>query len=211
MGRKIQSLNMHWVDNIVHPSLLVSMRQLVFFSDICYYSKGKFGHSNQITMRINSSLYDSFASCGCFTTFKNQKTDFIKEYRYWFLTLNQKQEFLGRSLLILKEHKIDESELTEKQMLEKYHIYCAWKKAIDHAFMPDKINQALSGNEETLHHGHLHWHFIPRYRRLISFAGQHFFNDTLETQSLPIRSIKTKIVCLPHTRALIKKELLRYL
>ncbi len=157
------------------------------------------------------SLYDSFAPCGCFTSFENQTTDFAKEYKYWFLALNQKQEFLGRSLLILKKHKTDESELTDEEVLEKHHIYCAWKKAIDHAFRPDKINQALSGNEEKLHHGHLHWHFIPRYRRPISFANQDFFHDTPETQSLPIRSIETKAVYLPDIRELIKPELVRYL
>lgn len=162
-------------------------------------------------METSFLLYSTFAPCGCFATFGNQKADFIKEYRYWFLTLNQKQEFLGRSLLILKEHKTDESELTEKEALEKYHIYCAWRKAIDRAFKPDKVNQALSGNEEALHHGHLHWHFIPRYRRPISFANQRFFNDTPETQSLPIRSVETEIVYSPNTRELIKKELLRYL
>lgn len=155
--------------------------------------------------------YHSFAPCGCFDAFENQETDFLKEYQHWFLTLNKKQDFLGRSLLIFKKHKTDERELTDQEVLEKHHIYQNWRDAVDKAFAPDKINLALSGNEEALHRGHVHWHFIPRYRRPISFAGTSFFHDTAETVSRPIASFETNIVIRREVREMIRNELVKSL
>ena len=68
------------------------------------------------------NLYNKMSSCGCFDKFQNQETDFIKEFKYWFLALNWQQGFLGRSLLLLKEHKTDEVELTDEEVLEKHEI-----------------------------------------------------------------------------------------
>lgn len=163
-------------------------------------------------MRRKSILsYNTFAPCGCFSAFENQEIDFLKEYKHWFLVLNRKQSFLGRSLLMLKSHKADEIELTDEEVMEKHLIYCQWRMAVGKAFGSDKINQALSGNEEGFHRGHLHWHFIPRYRRPIFFEGKSFSFDTPETQSLPVAKIDTKIKTEVSTREKIKQALLKFL
>lgn len=155
-------------------------------------------------------LYGTMAPCGCFNGFKNQKTDFIKEFGYWFLTLNWEQGFLGRSLLMLKAHKVDEVELTDEEALEKHKIYCLWRKAITQAFQPDKINQAQLGNEEFLHKGHIHWHFVPRYRRPISFAGVSFQNDDEKSQRVIYSDIHKRIIYPVEVRQKIKEELAEY-
>ena len=151
------------------------------------------------------------APCGCFNAFQNQETDFLKEYKYWFLALNWEQGFLGRSLLFLKAHKVDEVELTDKEATEKHNIYCLWHKAIMQAFHPDKINQAQLGNEEYLHKGHIHWHFVPRYRRPITFAGATFQNDDAESQKVIYSDVHKRIVYPVEVRQKIKEKLLTYL
>jgi len=162
-------------------------------------------------MDKHPALYDSLASCGCFAKFKDQETDFLKEYHHWFLGLNWEQGFLGRSLLFLKAHKVDESELTDEEVLEKHRIYCAWREAIAKAFNPDKINQAQLGNEEYLHKGHLHWHFVPRYRRPITFAGTAFQYDDAESQKVIYSDVHKRIVYPVEIRKKIKQEILQYL
>lgn len=157
------------------------------------------------------NLYHKICPCGCFDLFRNQEVDFIKEFRYWFLVLNWEQGFLGRCVLILKAHKVDEEELTDEEILEKHKIYCLWRKVIAKAFNPDKINQAQLGNEEHIHKGHLHWHFVPRYRRPIKFAGLEFQSDNPETQKLSYALVHKRKVYPPKIRQKIKEELLRHL
>lgn len=156
-------------------------------------------------------LFEKLCPCGCFNSFKDQEIDFIKEFKYWFLILNNKQGFLGRCLLILKDHKTDEIEITNEVMLEKHEIYCLWRKAIGKAFDPDKINQAQLGNEEHIHKGHIHWHFIPRYRKPAHFAGVELQSDTPKTQKLIFSAVDNKTAYSPEVRQTIKEELLKYL
>lgn len=162
-------------------------------------------------MKDKDNLFKKFCSCGCFNSFKDQEIDFIKEFNYWFLILNNRQGFLGRSILILKNHKTDELELTKEEVLEKHEIYCLWRNAISKAFNPDKINQAQLGNEEDIHKGHIHWHFVPRYRRPIYFSDMEFQYDTPESQRLIFSAIAKKVVHSPSERQKIKEELLKYI
>jgi len=172
-------------------------------------------------MEKDKNIYESMAPCRCFSSFKDQEIDFLsagggsanggKEFKYWFLGLNWEQGFLGRTILFLKAHKTDEMELTEEEVLEKHEIYCMWRKAISQAFAPDKINQAQLGNEEHIHKGHLHWHFVPRYRRPVTFAGVEFQHDTPETQKLNYSRIAKRGICPKEIRQKIKEEILKYL
>lgn len=163
-------------------------------------------------MEIHStSLYGTMAPCGCFNGFQNQEVDFLKEYTHWFLALNWEQGFLGRSLLFLKAHKVDEVELINEEAAEKHTIYCAWHRAVMQAFRPDKINQAQLGNEEFLHKGHIHWHFVPRYRRPITFAGASFQSDDIESQKRIYSDVHKRIVYPVAIRQKIKEGLLKYL
>ncbi len=162
-------------------------------------------------MTKQNNLFEKLCPCECFNAFKDQQVDFIKEFKHWFLILNYKQGFLGRCLLILKAHKTDEMEMTDEEILEKHKIYCLWRKAITKAFNPDKINQAQLGNEEHIHKGHFHWHFVPRYRRPIHFAGTEFQYDTPETQKLIFSAVHKGTIHSTEIRKKIKEELLKYL
>ena len=162
-------------------------------------------------MESGKTFLNQFAPCGCFTVFKEQEAVFVKEFKYWFLILDISQSFLGRCLLILKNHKTDEVELTNEEALEKHKAYKIWREAVRKAFNPDKINQAQLGNEEHVHKGHLHWHFIPRYRRPISFTGQEFQYDTTETQKVIFTTIDKRAIYSLDILVKIKGELQKYL
>ena len=86
-----------------------------------------------------------------------------------------------------------------------------WRKAVEKAFNPDKINQSQLGNEEFLHKGHLHWHFVPRYRKPIFFAGTEFQSDNTETQKVIYSDIHKKVIHPVDVRQKIKEEILKYL
>jgi len=160
---------------------------------------------------IKEKLFSEFCPCGCFNDFKNQEIDFIKDFKYWFLVLNHQQGFLGRCLLILKEHKTDEIELTDEEVLEKHQIYCLWRMAVEKAFHLDKVNQAQLGNEEHIHKGHIHWHFVPRYRRPINFSGTDFQWDDDESRKKDFSTVHKRITHAPELRKVIKEEILKYL
>lgn len=148
-------------------------------------------------------------SCGCFEAFKEQEVDFIMEFGPWVLALNHQQNFLGRTLAILKTHKTDFGELDPHELILLLSAYRHWKAAVDKAFGPDKINIALLGNEEQVHRGHVHFHFVPRYRRPIEFAGETFQYDTPETQSKNYSRVDQKRVYTPKIRRRIKQEILK--
>lgn len=148
--------------------------------------------------------------CGCFDGFKNQEADFIREFGPWVLALNWQQNFLGRTLLLLKNHKTDLSELDTNELLLFLSAYRHWKAVMDAAFGPDKYNVTLLGNEEHVHGGHLHWHFVPRYRRPIGFAGEQFQSDTPETQSKNYSRVDQKRVYPVRIRRKIKQEILKH-
>lgn len=146
--------------------------------------------------------------CGCFDRFKDQDTDFMFDFGPWILALNHQQNFLGRTLCILKEHVVGLEELDPHELVLFLSAFRHWKAAMDSAFGPDKYNIALLGNEEHVHGGHLHWHFVPRYRRPVEFAGETFQHDVPETQRLNYSRIDQKKVYPPAVRRRIKKEIL---
>jgi len=158
-------------------------------------------------MKDNINMYGLMSPCGCFSSFKEQEVDFLKEFKYWFLGLNWEQGFLGRTILFLKSHKTDEAELTDEEVLEKHKIYCLWRGALELAFAPDKINQAQLGNEEHIHKGHLHWHLVPRYRRPVTFAGVKFRHDTSDMQKLNYSRVAQRGICPKEIRQKIKEEI----
>lgn len=85
----------------------------------------------------------------------------IKEYQHWELQLFQDQYYLGRSLIKLKRHAVDLTELDEKERQELFdEVLPELKNSLDTLFEPDLYNQATLGNDCR----HFHLHIIPRYR-----------------------------------------------
>jgi len=131
------------------------------------------------------------------------------EFGPWVLVLNRQQNFLGRTLAILKQHRTDFGEIEPHELILLLSAYRHWKAARDRAFSPDKYNIALLGNEEYLHCGYVHWHFVPRYRRPISFAGETFQHDTPETATKNYSRVDRKQVYPAKNPPKIKRQLLK--
>ena len=68
---------------------------------------------------------------------------FVKDFGHWFLILNHQQGFLGRVLLILKEHKTDEMELTNEEVMAKAMEY-ARSIAIRATFAIGRIKSCIN-------------------------------------------------------------------
>jgi len=67
------------------------------------------------------------------------------------------------------------------------------------------------GNEEHIHKGHIHWHFVPRYRRPINFSGTDFQWDDDESRKKDFSTVHKRITHAPELRKVIKEEILKYL
>jgi diadenosine tetraphosphate (Ap4A) HIT family hydrolase len=98
----------------------------------------------------------------------------VKEYNYWVVQLFLNQKYLGRSLIKLKEHKVDLTDLNQSERKELFEeVLPELKEAIDNVFDPDLYNQATLGNDCR----HFHLHFIPRYKTKRKFNGKEFEDD----------------------------------
>jgi diadenosine tetraphosphate (Ap4A) HIT family hydrolase len=96
------------------------------------------------------------------------------EGEHWAVYLYRNQSYLGRSVVYLKNRRIDDPlELTDDERDELWvDILPKLTRALNAAFQPDRINYAHLANR--LHH--VHWHVVPRYEknRRREFAGRTF-------------------------------------
>jgi diadenosine tetraphosphate (Ap4A) HIT family hydrolase len=83
----------------------------------------------------------------------------IKEFEHVYWVLGDHQYFKGYSLLLLKEHKGDLTELSEDEHLSIQKNLLQVSKFVKNHFNAKKTNQSCLGNFEP----HLHWHIFPRY------------------------------------------------
>jgi diadenosine tetraphosphate (Ap4A) HIT family hydrolase len=98
----------------------------------------------------------------------------LKEYTDWEVQLFLNQYHLGRSLIKLKRHAVDLTELKEderKELFEK--VLPELEDTLNKLFQPDLYNQATLGNDCR----HLHIHVIPRYSSERTFNGQTFRDE----------------------------------
>jgi diadenosine tetraphosphate (Ap4A) HIT family hydrolase len=132
-------------------------------------------------------------------------TDFsflkIKEYAHWTLFLHENQCYLGRMYLLANDYeKKDFMEITITEREEFFEIGSGIKMALNHLFLPDKINYAALGNVFE----RLHVHFIPRYKTKRVFSGIDFidtrwgknyapYEHNFEISSVSVHEIKLSL------------------
>lgn len=99
----------------------------------------------------------------------------IKDYKYWNLTLNEKQyPYVGRCRASSKREEADlVIDMRKEEAEELFSIIIPeWHNAIKSLFKCDRPNVSCLGN--TLNH--LHWHLIPRYKSARKFYGIEFID-----------------------------------
>ena len=83
----------------------------------------------------------------------------IHEFKHSYLMLGEHQFYNGYSVLILKEHFREMTDLPDHISTEFFQEMMTASKAIEKAFGPKKMNMCSLGNVVD----HVHWHFFPRY------------------------------------------------
>lgn len=103
--------------------------------------------------------------------------DAVKDYEHWQIQLFEDQYYLGRSLVKLKRHAEDLTDLTEEERKEFFEkVLPQLEKALENLFSPDFYNQATLGND--CHH--FHFHIVPRYSSPRTFEGEKFVDEAWE-------------------------------
>ncbi len=99
--------------------------------------------------------------------------DYVGSQSYWHIIVNRNQNYLGKTMLVLKRHEIDVTALTTSEQTEFWQLLAHTRKALDLLFQPDHFNYAFLMNQDA----HVHLHLIPRYRTSREFAGLKFTDD----------------------------------
>lgn len=98
--------------------------------------------------------------CSRITDTKNGQYPYlIHEFKHSYLMLGEHQFFDGYSVLVLKAHYREMTDLPEEMRVEFFQEMMSASSAIKKAFSPKKMNMCSLGNIVD----HIHWHFFPRY------------------------------------------------
>jgi diadenosine tetraphosphate (Ap4A) HIT family hydrolase len=102
------------------------------------------------------------------------KSSLVYETKYWRILLNDDQAYLGRCFVNLKRHCGDLAELKKEELLDFLEVVKSLETASRKAFGAVMFNWTCLMNhayKAKIPAPHVHWHFRPRYDRLIKFAG----------------------------------------
>lgn len=91
----------------------------------------------------------------------------IHEFKHSFLMLGEHQFFPGYSVLVLKHHHREMTDIPAGEQAEFFQEMMIASKVLDQVFKPKKMNMCSLGNRVD----HVHWHFFPRYTE-----DPHFFD-----------------------------------
>ncbi|MFA6430128.1 MAG: HIT domain-containing protein [Candidatus Paceibacterota bacterium] len=127
---------------------------------------------------MKKSRLTDHCTCECFAKFDNQGKDIIRLYQHWVLYLNFNQGFVGRSLVILKKHKKDITEITDEENSELLLVIKKFKLALGKIVSLYNLNIVISNTESHIHNNHLHIHLIPRYDKPVKIGNAIFPHDS---------------------------------
>jgi diadenosine tetraphosphate (Ap4A) HIT family hydrolase len=103
----------------------------------------------------------------------------VLETAHWRAVLDSDQRTLGKMFVTLRTHKGTVGKLTALEWGELHDVMRHLEVATRGAFQPSHfnwsclMNNAVAAEQPT----HVHWHFHPRYKAPVEFAGE-VFSDT---------------------------------
>jgi len=103
--------------------------------------------------------------------------DVILATKYWVVNLSRDQAYLGRSYVLLREHKPSLSSLSTEEWTEYIDIVRILERSCFEAFGARPFNwSCLMNNSYQLKRAspHVHWHFRPRYKNPVTLNGTTF-------------------------------------
>lgn len=108
----------------------------------------------------------------------------VIESDIWRVELNPNQQHLGRTFVGLREHKSSLSDLNEDDFSEFKRVANALELGARAAFNPDLFNWMCLMNDAARdgQEPHVHWHMVPRYKRIVEFNGHAYTDDAWPRQ-----------------------------
>lgn len=103
----------------------------------------------------------------------------IADFECSIAFVNAKQDFPGRSALIMRSHYEDLLAVSEDEFEQANREVRMLATAVQDVFQADRMNFANFGNVVP----HLHWHIIPRYVNDICWGGPPIQPPVSETLS----------------------------
>lgn len=103
--------------------------------------------------------------------------DFLHETKHWIIFLAPNQSNLGTCVIALNRDHKTLTGLSSDEWLDFTQLVESMESAIKKAFDATLVNWGCLMNTFYLKDNlqpHLHWHFIPRYRHPVEFAGNTF-------------------------------------
>ena len=98
----------------------------------------------------------------------------ICETNYWKISLNPEQRYVGRSVVALKRHCEDLSNLTKEELLDFHVVVKNIETTIKKAFNATLFNWGCLMNDTYQKENptpHVHWHLRPRYKNPVLLEG----------------------------------------
>ncbi len=105
--------------------------------------------------------------------------DYLDKTQHWIIFLAPNQSNLGTCVVALNRHHPTLTGLNTSEWEEFTELVERMESAVKNAFQATLFNWGCLMNSFYLENNlepHLHWHFIPRYRDPVEFAG-HIFED----------------------------------
>ncbi len=100
------------------------------------------------------------------------ETPTLRESGFWRIAINRNQDFLGKSIIVLRRHEEAVVRLTGDEWAD-LQAEIGWiTERLHSAFEPDHFNYAFLQNVDR----HVHLHVVPRYVEGRTLAG-HRFDD----------------------------------
>lgn len=123
--------------------------------------------------------------------------DFIFQTKYWIIFLAPNQSNIGTCVVALKRHYGSLEGLSNKEWLDFGSLVKVLEHSLKEAFKPTMFNWGALMNADYMNKKpdpHIHWHFIPRYRKEVFFHGM-IFDDPYfgSMHPRPIREVPDEV------------------
>lgn len=104
----------------------------------------------------------------------------LYENEYWSIFLADKQDYIGRCIVVLRSHKGSLSELNEQEWLSLKNITNSAELLLKNELNATMFNWSCLMNDAYKNNQpqpHIHFHVRPRYAAPVCFNGQVFCDE----------------------------------
>lgn len=118
--------------------------------------------------------------CVCCNLSAKDKNWQFYENEYWIVFLADKQDYIGRCLVMSKRHIENMSQINMEEWLSLKDIITSLEELLKTEFGADLINcSCLMNNayKEKTPHPHMHFHIRPRYRKAVNISGYEYVDN----------------------------------